>query len=310
MDSLMFGHTLRMLRTTAGLSLRTLAKKIDVSPAYLSQIELGKLPPPTHSRITKIAEIIDISVSMLIEMSNRPNPEIILMMQERKELKELIKLTLDIGLDSRDIYEINALMRKLGGSGFRKYLHFGVEHSSDFMQKASSGSRKYVSTQSINRKALSEWVNPQLVFPKLDFTKKSDLLLYLMKKIGAIYRSLNINLIHEELLIRESETSSGLGNGVAIPHLFVENLDRTVIAVAKIPKGMDFDAIDQRPVYLICLILSSQKDHRLHLNLLAYLAQKLQYPAYLKKVLKTESEKQLLSLLFDMDEIGLIRKFI
>ena len=79
MDSLMFGHTLRMLRTTAGISLRTLAKKIDVSPAYLSQVELGKLPPPTHNRITTIAETIGIPVSMLIEMSQRPNPEVILL---------------------------------------------------------------------------------------------------------------------------------------------------------------------------------------------------------------------------------------
>ena len=111
-------------------------------------------------------------------------------------------------------------------------------------------------------------------------------------------------------MIRESETSSGLGNGVAIPHLFVDDLDRTVIAIAKIPEGIDFDAIDKKPVYLICLILSGQKDYRLHLNLLAYLAQKLQYPTYLNKVLKAESKKQILSLLFDQEDIGMIQKHI
>jgi len=77
MHDLMFGHTLRMLRTTAGISLRNLAKKMDVSPAYLSQIERGKLPPPTHNRIAKIAETIGIPLSLLIEMSHRPNPEVI-----------------------------------------------------------------------------------------------------------------------------------------------------------------------------------------------------------------------------------------
>ncbi len=106
----MFGHTLRMLRTTAGISLRTLAKKMDVSPAYLSQVELGKLNPPTHDRITKIAETIGIPVSLLIEMSHRPNPNTMMLLQRHQELNELIKLTSDIGLESRDIFKIIALM--------------------------------------------------------------------------------------------------------------------------------------------------------------------------------------------------------
>ena len=67
MYKLMLGHTLRMLRTTAGVSPRTLAKTIDVSPSYLSQVELGKPPPPTYYRITKIADTIGIPVSLLIE---------------------------------------------------------------------------------------------------------------------------------------------------------------------------------------------------------------------------------------------------
>ena len=38
----------------------------------------------------------------------------------------------DIGLEHRDILEIIALMRDLGGSGFRKFIHYGVNHSLDF----------------------------------------------------------------------------------------------------------------------------------------------------------------------------------
>ena len=126
MYKLMFGHTLRMLRTTAGVSLRTLAKKIDVSPTYLSQVELGKLNPPTHNRITKIAETIGIPVSLLIEMSHRPNPDVIMLLRGHQELNKLIKLINDIGLEKKDILEIIALMRKLGGSGFRKLMNYGL----------------------------------------------------------------------------------------------------------------------------------------------------------------------------------------
>jgi transcriptional regulator with XRE-family HTH domain len=128
MYQLMFGHTLRMLRTTAGISLRTLAKKVDVSPAYLSQVELGKLPPPTFERITKIAETIGIPVSLLIEISHRPNPDTILLLRGHQELNSLIETIVDIGMESKDVYELISLMRQLNGGGFRNLMHYGTEH--------------------------------------------------------------------------------------------------------------------------------------------------------------------------------------
>ncbi|MCJ7580184.1 MAG: helix-turn-helix domain-containing protein [Candidatus Aminicenantes bacterium] len=180
MDSLMFGHTLRMLRTTAGISLRSLAKKIDVSPAYLSQIELGKLNPPTHDRIKKIAETIGIPVSLLTEISHRPNPDVILLIQGHQELNELIRMAFDIGLKDRDIFEMIALMQRLGGSGFRKLMNYGVEHSSDFMQTGKSDLRVEISPYSLNQMSFSELANPRLVFKKLEFTDKNDLFLYMI----------------------------------------------------------------------------------------------------------------------------------
>ena len=107
MNELMFGYTLRMLRTTAGISLRTLAKNIDVSPAYLSQVELGKLNPPTHERITKIAETIGIPVSLLIEMSHRPNPDTIMLLRRHHGLDELIRLTFEMGLKYRKKFHLD-----------------------------------------------------------------------------------------------------------------------------------------------------------------------------------------------------------
>lgn len=308
MHKLMFGHTLRMLRTTAGISLRTLAKKMDVSPAYLSQIELGKLPPPTYNRITKIADTIGIPVSLLIEMSHRPNPDTILLLRGHQELNELIKLTFDIGLESRDIFELIALMRELGGSGFRKLVHYGVDHSSDFIQAGRGKFYPEFSPSTINQMAYSEWANPRLVFKKLEFTEKSDLLRYLIEKIGVIYSSFDLDRAHEKLMSNEAEDSSGLGNGVAIPHLFVDELDQTILAIARIPEGIDFSAIDKKPVYLVCLILSNPESYQSHLNLLAYFARKFQRPTFREEILKADSKKSILSMLFDGDDNSVHKK--
>jgi len=305
MDPLMFGHTLRMLRTTAGISLRSMAKKMEVSPAYLSQVELGKLPAPTHERMTKIAEAIGIPVSLLIEMSHRPNPDTILLLRGHQELNELIKETVDAGLASKDVMEMTELIRKLGGKGFRQLIRYGLDHLSDFIEP---GKRKYppkVTSSPLNHTALSEMTDPRLVFEKLDFTNKRDLLKFMVEQISSFFSSLDSALSYKNLISNESEESSGIGNGAAIPHLFAEELDRTIISVARLPGGIDFDAIDKKPVYLVCLILSDPFSQQNHLNLLAYFARKFQNPAFMDDILKSESKKSLLSLLFDGEDTNI-----
>ena len=300
MDSLMFGHTLRMLRTTAGISLRTLAKKIDVSPAYLSQVELGKLPTPTHNRIKKIAETIGIPVSLLTEISHRPNPDVILLLQGHQELNELIKMAFDIGLEDRDIFEMIALMRSLGGSGFRELMHYGVEHSSDFIQSGRSDLQLEISPHPIDQVSFSEFANPRLVFKKLEFTDKNDLFRYMIENISKIYSgSFDLDGVYQKLLTKEAKDSTGLGNGVAIPHIFVDGLEQTIIAIARIPEGIDYSAIDQKPVYFVCLILGNPESYQTHLILLAYLARKFQIPKFMDEILEAVSKKSILSMLFD-----------
>ncbi len=300
--TLMFGHTLRMLRTTAGLSLRTLAKKIDVSPAYLSQVELGKLPPPTHRRLAKIAETIGIPVSLMKEMSHRPNPETILLLRGHQELNELIKVIFEIGLESKDVLEIISLMRTLRGEGFHQLIRYGADHSSDFIQEKKIYSSPEALSLSINQIATPKLVNSRLVFKRLEFTEKNELLKYMIKKVGTIYSSLKTDRIYKKMMMNEAEDSSGLGNGAAIPHLFVDELDRTVISIARIPGGIDFDAVDDKPVYLVCLILSGPDSYQSHLNLLAYFARKFQIPTFLDEILRTTSKKGILSMLFDGDD--------
>lgn len=217
MDSLMFGHTLRMLRTAAGIGLREMAKRIHVSSAYLSQVELGKQPPPTHDRIAEITDAIGIPASSIFVMSDRPNPEVMLLLKGDPELNELIKSACDIGLESRDFLEIIALLRELGGNGFRKLIHYGANHSSDFKQPGSENVHSEVILERKQGIEYSELVNPRLVFTNLDFTDKSDLLRFLIQKVSSIYRSFSVDKVYDMLMVREAETSSGLGNGVAIP---------------------------------------------------------------------------------------------
>ena len=75
-----------------------------------------------------------------------------------------------------------------------------------------------------------------------------------------------------ELLERERTASTGIGQGIAIPHRITERVSTTLMAVGRSPAGVAFDAIDKKPVHLFFLILGPPGNPAGHLKLLSRLS--------------------------------------
>ena len=88
--------------------------------------------------------------------------------------------------------------------------------------------------------------------------------------------------IHTVLLEREAIGSTGVGNGVAIPHGKLDGLDQILLCFGRSRNGVLFDAIDNRPVYLFVLLLSPATKA----------AEYLQTLARISKILKSSSNRQ------------------
>ncbi|GLQ21253.1 PTS sugar transporter subunit IIA [Algimonas porphyrae] len=68
---------------------------------------------------------------------------------------------------------------------------------------------------------------------------------------------------------RERLGSTGVGNGVALPHARIEGLDQVVAAFARLAEPIEFDAVDGRPVDLVCFLLAPADCGGAHLRALA-----------------------------------------
>jgi transcriptional regulator with XRE-family HTH domain len=66
-----FGAFIRREREARGIGLREMAKKIDVSPTYLSKIERDEFPPPAEDKVKAIAKIIDCDTDDLLARAGR-----------------------------------------------------------------------------------------------------------------------------------------------------------------------------------------------------------------------------------------------
>ncbi len=85
--------------------------------------------------------------------------------------------------------------------------------------------------------------------------------------------SLDAEDIFTGLIGRERLGSTGLGDGVAIPHCRLENCQETIGALVKLPEPIDFDAIDGNPVDLLFVLIVPAEATEEHLQILASLAE-------------------------------------
>jgi PTS system nitrogen regulatory IIA component len=79
----------------------------------------------------------------------------------------------------------------------------------------------------------------------------------------------------ESLLVREKMGSTGIGNGIALPHGRLDQLDRVIAIVVTSQPAIDFDAIDDKPVDIFFALLVPSEQTEGHLQTLAMIAQKL-----------------------------------
>lgn len=116
---------------------------------------------------------------------------------------------------------------------------------------------------------LRDYLDPSLIFTGLTPVDKQTLLDELATRTAGRLPSVAHDALLGRLREREKESSTGVGQGVAIPHCFLEGLEESLCILAQVPQGVAFDAIDEKPVYILFMLLSPPGARMAHLRLLA-----------------------------------------
>ena len=96
---------------------------------------------------------------------------------------------------------------------------------------------------------------------------------------------------------REAEGSTGIGSGVAVPHGKCANLANTVLAVGISRQGIEFDAVDGKPVKVVFLIAASASEPGKHLQMLAEVVRLVRIPGLCTKLATAATPAEVLNLL-------------
>ena len=120
-------------------------------------------------------------------------------------------------------------------------------------------------------------IEPAAIVPGLRANSKKQVLQELASRAAEV-TGLSEREIFETILQREKLGSTGVGNGIAIPHGKLPQLDHIVGVFARLTRPVEFDALDDQPVDLVFLLLAPEGSGADHLKALSKVARLLRNP--------------------------------
>jgi PTS system nitrogen regulatory IIA component len=112
---------------------------------------------------------------------------------------------------------------------------------------------------------LGSLTRPDLIFPDLPATDRPEVLRALAERVAARGLAPDAGELFQKLQEREQLGSTGIGSGIAIPHCKLTG----VVAVGRVPAGVDFGAVAGKPVRIFFLVISPGERPAEHLQVLA-----------------------------------------
>lgn len=143
---------------------------------------------------------------------------------------------------------------------------------------------------------LADIVDAQSVLPNVRAQGKKQLLQELAQALAKTV-AIDYRIIFETLLTREKLGSTGIGQGIAIPHGKVATLNRVYGLFARLATPIDFEAVDGQPVDLVFVLLAPDHAGADHLKALARISRLLRDPGVVAKLRGTDTAEGLYAIL-------------
>lgn len=143
---------------------------------------------------------------------------------------------------------------------------------------------------------LSDYLSPQQVL-LLNGTTKADALGELVECLTAANIGVSQEALAKAVWEREEIMSTGIGNGLAVPHVRMKKLKSAIMAVGVSPAGLtDYHGLDNTPVHMVILIAAPQGQHETYIRLLALSAEVLKQDDLREKILAADNTTEIYNL--------------
>ena len=148
---------------------------------------------------------------------------------------------------------------------------------------------------------LSEILAIDNIIPELKAKDKKGVLGELAEVIANYDASIDKGLLVKVLIEREHLGSTGIGDGVAIPHGKLSSVKQPIVSFGRSKKGLDFDSMDGQPAFLFFLLLAPENSSGVHLQVLTKIARILKSSTFRKALMQVESREEIYQTIIQTD---------
>jgi len=149
--------------------------------------------------------------------------------------------------------------------------------------------------------SITDLLSELCVIDELKAKTKKEVLYELSEILLEEKPSLDSAAVVEVLLDREKLGSTGIGEGIAIPHGKMASLERLIVSFGRSTRGVDFEALDGKPAYLFFLLMAPENSAGQHLKALAKISRMLKDETFRQSLMKAESKTDLYNLIREKD---------
>jgi len=142
------------------------------------------------------------------------------------------------------------------------------------------------------------------IIPELESTGRDDCITELvtaLEKAGRLKEG-SAEELAKAVIKRENEASTGMGKGVAIPHVKHHSVTKIAATIGQSSKGIDFSALDKQPVYSVILLISPADEPDRHLHAMENIFKHLRQKRFRKFLRQSQNKEQIKDLLTEADE--------
>jgi PTS system nitrogen regulatory IIA component len=149
---------------------------------------------------------------------------------------------------------------------------------------------------------ITEMLKREFVLEQLKAENKRDAL----AELAGVFAQGRVNVDSEAmlhiLLERERLGSTGIGDGIAIPHGKLPGLEEMVVSFGRSREGIAFEAMDGKPVHLFFLLMAPENSAGQHLKALAKISRMLKDANFRKNLLEAKMHEDLFRIIADKDD--------
>jgi PTS system nitrogen regulatory IIA component len=158
------------------------------------------------------------------------------------------------------------------------------------------------SVRTVGTTNILDALDKRMILPGITSRTKEGVLRGMVRALTQMENQISEDRLMDILPERERLGSTGMGEGVAIPHGKIKEVDKLLVCFGRSRSGVDFESLDGKPTHLFCLLVAPEDSSGMHLKMLARISRLRKDAAFRQRLMEALSAEEIYLIFFEAEK--------